>query len=163
MVNATYHYSDDDPEHWEQLYEALPKQGVMRHFTSEEECLKRLINVRWPSGIHCSACGSTDIGNIETRKPYQCKKCRHQFTPTSGTICHGARIGLIDWFVVAEMIISANRSKRPHELQTSERLRKRIGVTYKVAFALRAKLQADHIQPGGGLIGHGICINESRD
>jgi transposase-like protein len=162
-MGPAIHYSDANPEHWEQLFQTLPQQGVSRYFTSEPMCLKRLYDVRWPSGIICSACGSNDIGNIETRKPYQCRKCRHQFTLISGTICHGAHLELKDWFLAAELIISANISERAQELQTSEQLRKKISVTYKVAFALRAKLQTDLTLPGGGLIGHCICINKNSD
>jgi transposase-like protein len=159
VVGSAPHYSDLHPEHWEQLFQALPQQGVSGYFMSEPMCLKRLIDVRWPRGVICSACGSSNIGNIETRKPYQCKECRHQFTPISGTICHGAHLELKNWFIAAETIILANVSERARDLQTSERLRMKIGLRYKTAFALRAKLQTDLVLAGGGLIGHCICIN----
>ncbi|MEH6755826.1 MAG: hypothetical protein V7788_16885 [Alphaproteobacteria bacterium] len=67
----------------------------------------------------CSACGSSNIGNIETRKPYQCKECRHQFTQISGTICHGAHLELKDWFM--GMMVQTGRTYHSNDNSFAER------------------------------------------
>ncbi|RKE95559.1 transposase [Sulfitobacter guttiformis] len=155
--------ADVSSNHWMDLSKALPSIAVDKHFHTEGKCIRRLKSVRWPKGLTCSACGSSNIGKIKTRKPYQCRECRHQFSVTSGTICHRSHLDLQQWFIAAEMIISANVSSRRIELQTSERLKQRFEITYKVAFDLRKKLRTDLILPSGGLIGRCICVKQSAE
>ncbi len=154
---------DVSPEHWEQLSAALPSEGVRRYFRTEARCVRRLRSVRWPKEIICVACASNDIGKIKTRKNFQCRKCRHQFSVTSDTLCHRTHLKLMTWFVAAETMISAYERGRAPELLTSENLRMKLRVTYKVAYGLRSKLRKDLLRPGGGLIGHCICINKNSE
>lgn len=151
--------SIDNPDHWQQLLKALPPEGINRHFKSEPQRLRRLKAVRWPSKVTCEACGSADIGKIKTRKYYQCRECRRQFSVTSDTICHRTHLDLKVWFSAAELIIKASKSDRAYERLTSESLRSTLEVTYKVAYQLRKTLRADLAQQDGGLIGRCICIN----
>lgn len=151
--------STDSPDHWQQLLRALPPDGINQHFKTEAQRVRRLKAVRWPNGVRCYACGSSDIGIIKTRKYYQCRECRLQFSVTSGTICHRTHLDLKVWFNAAELIIEASKSERSHELLTSKVLSAKLGVTYKVAYELRKRLRADLALPVGGLIGRCICIN----
>lgn len=149
--------SIENPDHWRQLLKALPPEGINRHFKTEAKCVRRLKKVRWPGKVICGACGSADIGKIKTRKYYQCRECRRQFSVTSDTICHRTHLDLKVWFTAAELIIQASKSDRARELLTSEKLRTELEVTYKVAYDLRKKLRVDLAQPDGGLIGRCIC------
>ena len=151
------------PEHWEQLSMALPPKGVIGHFKTEARCMRRLKTVRWPKELICVACGSIDIGKIKTRKNFQCRDCRHQFSVTSDTLCHRTHLDLMTWFVAAEAMIGAYKQDRVRDLLTSENLRMKLDVTYKVAYSLRSKLRKDLVRPGGGLIGHCICVNINSD
>ena len=148
----------DQADHWQQLLKALLPGGINHHFKTEAQRVRQLKAVRWPHGVLCYACGSSDIGKIKTRKYYQCRECRRQFSVTSDTICHRTHLDLKVWFTAAELIIQASKSDRARELLTSEKLSTELGVTYKVAYDLRKKLRADLAQPDGGLIGRCICI-----
>jgi len=145
-------------EDWYQLLIALPAEGVKRHFDTEDKCIERLATVRWPAGVFCSSCGAKDVGRIKTRKSYQCRECRHQFTVTSETILHRTHLDLATWFIAAELMITAYERDRAQDLLTSEKLKTKLKVTYKVAYDLRRKLNADLAHPSGGLIGRCICV-----
>lgn len=67
------------------------------------------------------------------------------------------------WFFAAELIIGASARDQNRETLTSERLKMRLGVTYKLAFDLRKKLKSDLLEPHGGLIGRCICVHKKSD
>ncbi len=159
----TQHGAKNAHEHWKLLLDALPQSGVNRYFKTEARCVRRLKEVRWPDGIVCEGCGSKNVGKIRTRKTYQCRECRDQFSVTSGTICHRKHLDLMEWFYAAELIISASAKDHTRDILSSEGLKKKLGVTYKVAYDLRKKLKSDLLQPHGGLIGRCICVHKKPD
>lgn len=69
----------------------------------------------------------------------------------------------MEWFYAAELIIGASAKDHTRETLSSEGLKKKLGVTYKVAFGLRKKLKSDLLQPHGGLIGRCICVHKKSD
>jgi transposase-like protein len=66
-------------------------------FSTQEECLACLENLRWPNGVECLRCRGKKVWKTK-RKLFHCAKCGFQFSVTSGTIFHGTRKPLQDWF-----------------------------------------------------------------
>lgn len=69
-----------------------------KRYGTERACAKELVKIRWPDGFQCPACGFTKACYIATRKLYQCSKCRHQVSVTSGTLFHATKLPLVKWF-----------------------------------------------------------------
>lgn len=91
---------------------------VQKIFT-EEECRSRLEKQRWPEGFKCPKCWHREIYYKKQRKLYQCKKCGHQTSVTSGdNLFHGTKIPLGTWFVLIAVIFEKTLPKiRMYELQ----------------------------------------------
>ncbi len=53
---------------------------------TQQQCEQDLFRHRWPNGFVCLRCGSDHYYQLKTRPVLQCTNCRHQFSPTSGTI-----------------------------------------------------------------------------
>lgn len=67
-------------------------------FASEEDCLAAIAKLRWPKGFICPNCGHDDAYLIKERGLLQCIVCRHQASVTAGTLFHGTKIPLRNWF-----------------------------------------------------------------
>ena len=142
--------------HWMLAWFRLPRAGVAAAFPTEESCLARVTEVRWPSGVHCPRCGGGNIGYIDARKTYRCVACRYQFTPTAGTLLHHTRVALSRWFAAAEWIIEANAESPWINYPTVHMLKDQFSISYAAACALKKKLKADLLSDSGGLVGK--CI-----
>ena len=68
-------------------------------FETEEQCRSYLRDLRWPDGFVCPRCGEARDAWTVNGTLYTCKACRHQTSVTAGTIFHGTRKPLKEWFI----------------------------------------------------------------
>ncbi len=64
-------------------------------FTSKDDLqtIEWLAKIRWPHGIICPSCKSTNISNlVKSRGIWQCRSCRFQFGIFKGTCLEGTRL-----------------------------------------------------------------------
>lgn len=56
---------------------------------------------RWPDGVFCPDCGSTNYAVCKSRKPmpYRCRDCRQHFSVRKGTAMEGSKLGLDKWAI----------------------------------------------------------------
>lgn len=66
-------------------------------FSDENACLRYLINVRWPDGFVCPVCGGRAYWLLKNGL-MECRGCGKQVSPTSGTLLHGTRKSIGEWF-----------------------------------------------------------------
>lgn len=80
--------------------------AAMRHF-DPDGAETYIASIKWPDGPHCPKCGSVNVGQIKSRRRYQCceKGCRKQFSLTTGTILEGTHLRLDQWVVAVWMIV----------------------------------------------------------
>lgn len=113
---------------------------VTRQFNTDEQCLDYLEAMRWPNGLCCIACGSTKVSRItresktknKRTRLYQClePQCRHQFSPTAGTIFHDSHLPLPKWFMAIALICEAKKGVSACQMQ------RHLGVNYRTAWHL---------------------------
>lgn len=82
-----------------------------KKFNTEEACEKYLFQKRWPKGFKCPICGHIEYYYISTRKLYECKKCSHQTSITSGTIMHRSKLKLTIWFWTLYLVTNDKRGR----------------------------------------------------
>ena len=112
-----------------------------RQFSSEEECLRFLIQSRWSEGFSCPKCRHGQFYWKAARKLLQCKKCGYQTTVTSGTIMHRTKIPLTSWFHAAYLVSTITPGISALQLQ------RQLGLTsYKTAFTMLHKLRAGMVR-----------------
>lgn len=103
-------------------------------FSTEEDCVSHLIQVRWPDGFICPKCQSRNHKQL-SEKLFQCYSCKKQTSVTSGTIFHKTHLPLRVWFRV---IYSVAQDKGG---TSSSRIASQFGIQQKSAWAMLHKLR----------------------
>jgi transposase-like protein len=90
---------------------------------TEDEARGILENIRWPKGIACPHCESTNIVRIEGKAKkvrdglLRCKDCRKQFTVTVGTLMERSHITLRQWVQAFHSMCSHKKGVSALQLQ----------------------------------------------
>ena len=115
-------------------------------FPDDDACAAWLIEMRWPDGFVCPACGH-EKGWALRRKAhtFECAGCRRQTSVTAGTILHASKLPLTVWFWAAYLMLhQATHSNGISALQ----LQKQLGIgSYRSAWLLAHKLRASMVDP----------------
>jgi len=135
-----------------------------REFPDEEACWRAVRQMRWPHGFVCPRCGQRGSHRLRTRRLDQCRACRHQVSPTAGTIFHRTRVPLRTWLLAIFFVarhkkgISALQLQRDTGLgsyQTAwtmlHKLRSALG--HRPEFRLTGLVEADETYVGGATTG----------
>jgi transposase-like protein len=91
-------------------------------FPNEEACDRYLVANRWPKGVHCPRCGSTNVYPLQTMKfKWECPDCReggaYRFSHLVGTIFENTKIDLRDWFKVIHLMLGAKKGISAMQIQ----------------------------------------------
>ena len=81
-----------------------------------------LIANRWPKGVHCPRCGSTNVYPLQTMKfKWECPDCReggaYRFSHLVGTIFENTKVDLRDWFKVIHLMLGAKKGISAMQIQ----------------------------------------------
>ena len=88
-----------------------------RHFPNEEACKQHLKALRERNGITCPKCGCTRHYWKGYRNQWQCSRCGHRTSLTSGTVMHGTKLTLHYWFITIHLLTSTKTPFSASELQ----------------------------------------------
>jgi len=130
---------------------------IHEQFNTADKCLDYLEALRWPKGVCCIACGSVRVSRITREKKgknqrtriYQCleKECKHQFSPTAGTIFHDSHLPLEKWFYAIAIICEAKKGVSACQMQ------RHLGVNYRTAWHLCHRIREAMKDDGSPLTG----------
>jgi transposase-like protein len=120
---------------------------LIENFGTEAKCIEALAQLRWPNGIRCPKCESTEIGRIETRSLFQCNACEYQFSVRVGTVLQDSKLPLWKWFLATFLLIEAKKGMSANQLGRT------IGVSYKTAWYLCHRIRAAMVDDGSKLSG----------
>lgn len=104
-------------------------------FSTEQNCLNYLKEIRWCEGAYCPYCGCTKVYTFKDNKNYKCAECRKRFSVKVGTIFEDTKIPLRKWFL-AIYLLTAHK-KGISSLQLSRDL----DVTQKTAWFILHRLR----------------------
>lgn len=118
-------------------------KDLFRDFSTHEQCLKAIVALRWPDGIHCDKCGDvTRHHYIPSRKAFVCQHCKRKTSPTAGTILHATKVPLPDWMYVIFTMASTRTGVAAKQIQ------RELGLSYPTALRMcnlvRTTLKEDH-------------------
>ena len=110
---------------------------LTRMFPDDATAERWFIEQRWPDGVHCPACGSTNIQERPTRKPapFRCRDCRKDFSTKTGTLMQGSNLGFQTW-AMAIYLFNTNLKG-----VSSMKLHRDLGVTQKTAWHLAHRIR----------------------
>jgi transposase-like protein len=116
---------------------AMPKTKLeaISYFSDAARCHDFMVNVRWNGKPVCTHCKSANIGKLVvsektvkrivkgeeisktlTRRVWNCKNCKKQFTVKIGTIFEDSAVGLEKWLPCVWMIVNAKNGVSSCEL-----------------------------------------------
>jgi hypothetical protein len=105
-----------------------------QQFNDERICGEYLIALRWPGGFACH-CGSRHAVRLKARADtFECLDCGRQTSVTAGTVMHGSRLSLRQWFLSVHMFAD-HAGTVP-----AARLRRSLGIGRTSAALLKRKL-----------------------
>lgn len=126
--------------------------GAIRYFANEQTCHDFLVGVRWGESVRCIHCVSANVGKLVvttvksrskktpgatiTRRLWNCKACKKQFTAKTGTIFEDSPLGLDKWLPAVWMICNAKNGISSCELARA------LGVTQKSAWHMGHRIRA---------------------
>ena len=109
---------------------------VLDRFPDEKSCALHLEKLRWPHGIICQHCGSSEkIHSYKSRMIYKCGMCKTQFSVRKGTIFEESRLPLRKWFAASWLMTESRKGI------SSRQLAREIGVTQKTAWFMLGRLR----------------------
>ncbi|MDR3709828.1 MAG: IS1595 family transposase [Capsulimonadaceae bacterium] len=116
---------------------ATPKtlQEVILHFSSDDVCHEFMTNMRWPNGVACPRCGDTAVGFVKTRRIWNCKGCKKQFTVKVGTIFEDSPLKFQTWLPAFWLLANAKNGISSCELARS------LDVTQKTAWFMLHRIR----------------------
>lgn len=110
---------------------------AVRYFANPEVSHAFMVQLRWPNGVCCPRCGSTEVRSISTRRMWECKKCetKKQFSVRVGTIFEDSALSLDKWLCTIWLIANAKNGVSSYEVARS------IGVTQKTGWFMLHRIR----------------------
>ncbi len=112
-------------------------QEAIRYFTDPKVCLDFVAGLRWPQGVVCPTCGSSEVTFLATRRLWKCKTrhARQQFSVKVGTIFEDSPIGLDKWLPALWMLVNSKNGISSYEVGRA------LGVTQKTAWFMLHRIR----------------------
>lgn len=149
-----------------QFRPGLSMAEFIDRYGSDDKCEAALIELRWPDGFACPACGCAHSSSFrrEGRLRFRCAACRHRCSVIGGTLFEATELPLSRWF------LAMNLPSRSENNVAALELMRRLGVCYKTARLIEHELmevmraredsrlldgrvEIDELLPGGQALG----------
>src|SRR5271155_2325948 len=117
-----------------QFQKGLSEPAFEQQYGTEEQCRAIVIELRWPDGFECPACGGHVHSLVQTRGLFQCSTCRRQTSPIAGTIFAATKLPLRIWFRAMYHMTQTKQGISSIELG------RRLGVSQPTAWKIKHKL-----------------------
>ncbi len=134
-----------------QFQKSISIHQFITMYGTEEQCQKKLFNMRWPTGYRCPNCHHDKYCQLHSRALFQCNQCHHQASLISGTLFAHSKLPLTVWFLAIYLITQEKNGISALELS------RQLGVSYNTAWRVKQKLmqamkERDDESPLGGYI-----------
>jgi transposase-like protein len=90
---------------------------LIRLYPTDEACREILTRLRWPEGVTCPRCKTSDVWWVDSRKQFTCSECSYQFSVMSGTIFNDSHLPLPIWFMAVLLICEAKKGMSAMQLK----------------------------------------------
>ena len=124
---------------------------IMRKFPDGATAEAWFVNRRWPDGVHCPHCGSTNVqtGAKHKTMPYRCreKECGKRFSAKTGTVMEGSKLGFQVWMVATYQMTTSLKSV------SSMKLHRDLNINQRSAWFLAHRLRVALAEKRGAFAG----------
>jgi predicted RNA-binding Zn-ribbon protein involved in translation (DUF1610 family) len=145
------------PARWNSKNRPPTLREFAKLFPDDAACAVYLEERRWPDGFVCPECGSLTAWKLETKRwTWECRDCGRQTSVTAGTVMHGSKVPLRDWFMAAHLLATHSNGMSALQLQAKLSLG-----SYKTAWLLLHKLRRAMVDPNRSLLFGDVEVDES--
>ncbi len=112
-------------------------QEAIQYFSDEQRCIDYLVALRWPAGVACPTCGSTEVHYLTNQKRWQCKSkhARRQFSIKVGTVMEDSPLSLTKWLPAIWLLANCKNGISSYELHRA------LKVTQKTAWFMLHRIR----------------------
>ena len=105
---------------------------AVRFFADQDRATEFFVQIRWPDGVTCPHCGSTNVHYLANQRRWKCavNHPRRQFSAKVGTIFEESPLPLDKWLVAIWLETNAKNSISSYEVGRA------LGITQKSAWFL---------------------------
>ena len=89
---------------------------IYKQFPTQEDCLKKLEDVRWGGTPVCPYCKSTNQTPVPKEGRFHCNSCNASFSVTVGTVFHKTKLDLQKWFLAISLTLNAKKGISARQL-----------------------------------------------
>ena len=122
------------PKNKVQFQKGVSLRAFLDSYGSESQCEHALLQIRWPHGLDCPACGSASFCRLRSHRLLQCNRCKRQVSLLAGTIFQSTKLPLTTWFLAIYLLAQAKNGISALELG------RLLGVNNNTAWLLKHKL-----------------------
>jgi len=110
---------------------------LFQMFPDDETAEKWFIHTRWPDGMACPRCGSTNVNEKTTHKtmPHRCRDCRRYFSAKIGTVMACSNLGYKMWAIAVYLFATTLKGI------SSMKLHRDLSVTQRTAWYLLHRIR----------------------
>ena len=127
--------------------EGISLVQIFRMFPDDATAEAWFVARRWPTGVACPHCGSLNVqtGAKHATMPYRCreKQCAKRFSPKTGTVMEGSKLGLQVWMIATYLVSTSLKSV------SSMKLHRDLTINQRSAWFLAHRLRVALTQEGG--------------
>jgi len=128
---------------------------AIKYFSDPDVCEQFVADMRWPDGVECPHCQSREIGRIASRRMYQCKACRKQFSVKRGTIFEDSPVSLDKWLAAMWMVANCKNGISSYEVGRGT------NTTQKTAWFMMHRIRLAMQDEDGGKLDGEIEVDET--
>ena len=115
-------------------------KALFKRFPNDAAAERWFVKLRWPDGIACHYCGSTNVqvGCKHKTMPFRCreKECAKRFSVRTGTVMRSSKLGFHVW-AIATYLMTTNLKGI-----SSMKMHRELNITQKSAWHLAHRLRA---------------------
>ena len=122
---------------------------AVKMFDTEQRAESWFIEQRWPDGVTCPFCQSTEVSPRPSRKPqpFRCRTCRKDFSVKTGTVLHSSNIPLSKWAIGFYLFMTNLKGV------SSMKLHRDLGITQRSAWHMSHRIRETLDATGGKFAG----------
>ena len=109
--------------------------GAITYFSDIDVATQFVASLRWPNGVTCPHCEEKNVAYVASRRIWQCKCCRKQFSVKVGSIFEDSPIPLSKWLPAMWMLVNCRNGVSSYEIARD------LGVTQKTAWFMLHRLR----------------------
>ena len=109
--------------------------GAVTCFADVDIATKFVAGLRWPDGVTCPHCDAKECPYVASRRIWQCKGCRKQFSVKVGSLFEDSPIPLSKWLPAMWLLVNCKNGVSSYEVA------RELGVTQKTAWFMLHRLR----------------------